>query len=343
MKSFKVDDFTMRSYAEFLSVKRAPIHRVVENILYYEDFEDAAEIGQIAFAPHLFDYQEFITRLALAKKRYAVFADVGLGKTAIFLEWVRHVSKMVYPKKVLIISQLHLIRQTLDEQMKFYGWTNISDINRDFGGDIQAFCAVENGQWEGLSVGIVNVDKFNRKYRLQDSVGAVVLDDSGCPKDETSVRRTNIIESCKGIEFKLCCTATPAPNDRQEYANHALHLGYIDNYKQFFTKYFYNTGSGNDFVLKPHARKAFYEFLSTWSIFLKSPARYGFSDNLHDLKPAQVIWDSIGLTDGQRTAAIKYGAKGQMGMWGVNAGGITNRNKLSQIAKGFVYERSSAN
>lgn len=153
--------------------------------------------------------------------------------------------------------------------------------------------------------------------------------------------RTNIINSCKGIEYKLCCTATPAPNDRQEYANHALFLGYIDNYKQFFTKFFYNTGSGNDFVMKPHAKTSFYDFLSTFSIFMKSPSRYGFADNLHDLKPAQVIWDSVQLTDEQRVMAQKYGSKGQMGIFGVNAGGMTNRNKLSQIAKGFIYGSST--
>jgi hypothetical protein len=150
--------------------------------------------------------------------------------------------------------------------------------------------------------------------------------------------RTNIINSCTGIEYKLCCTATPAPNDRQEYANHALFLGYIDNYKQFFTKFFYNTGQGNDFLLKPHARSAFYSFLSTFSIFLKNPAHYGFADNLHDLKPAQVIWDHVQLTTEQKTMAIKYGAKGQMGLFGVNAGGMVQRNKLSQIAKGFIYD-----
>ena len=337
MKSLAIDDYSIESYRDFLRLKKMPLHRVIGNTIHYEDFMDASKDNGIDLADHLFDYQKFITRLALAKKRYAVFADVGLGKTAIFLEWVRHISKAIYPRKVLIISQLHLIKQTIDEQIKFYRWTDIMDINAIFGGDINRFLAVENNFMEGARVGIVNVDKFNNDYRLQDEVGAVVLDESSCLKNETAVRRTNIINSCKGIEYKLCCTATPAPNDRQEYANHALFLGCIDNFKQFFTKFFYNTGSGNDFVMKPHAKTAFYAFLSTFSIFLKNPAHYGFGDNLHDLKPAEVIWDSIPLTDDQRVMAQKYGSHGQMGIFGFNAGGMTNRTKLSQIAKGFVY------
>lgn len=337
MHSHQIIDYSLDSYRDFLRLKKLPMHRVDGNTIHYEEFDGIPDEARSALADHLFDYQQFIVSLALAKKRYAVFADVGLGKTAIFLEWCRHVSKLVYPKKTLIISQLHLIRQTLDEQVKFYGWTNITDINRDFGGDINAFLDRENGKWEGCPVGIVNVDKFRNAFRLQDEIGAVVLDESSILKNAVGKIRTNLINSCKGIEFKLCCTATPAPNDRQEYANHALFLGYIDNWKQFFTKFFYNTGSGNDFVLKPHAKTAFYSFLSEWSIFLKSPARYGFADNLHDLKPAEVIWDSIPLTDDQRTAALRYGSRGQQGLFGINPGGMTDRNRISQISKGFLY------
>jgi hypothetical protein len=333
-----IKDYGEDSYRAFLHAKTRAIHRVRGHSVFYDD--DIVSIGsdRPTLAGHLFDYQEFITQLCLAKRRFAVFADVGLGKTAIFLEWIRHVSKVVYPKKTLIITQLHLINQTMEEQLKFYGWSNITNINRAFGGHIDAFLAVPNSKFEGLPVGIVNVDKFRNEYRLQDHVGAIVLDESSCLKNETGKIRNSLINSCKGIPWKLCCTATPAPNDRQEYANHALFLGYIDNFKQFFTKFFYNTGSGNDFQLKPHAMTAFYEFLAHWSIFLKHPSHYGFDDNLVDLLPAEVIWNHIELTNEQRKMAIKHGSGGQLNMFGNNAGGITQRNKASQIAKGFMYE-----
>lgn len=333
-----IDRFNRESYERFLWAKRQPIHRVVGNEIHVDEI-NSTDIGSaIEMNENLFDYQRFIVALALMRRRFAIFADVGLGKTLCFLEWVRHVSKRVWPKKVLIITQLHLINQTMEEQMKFFRWTNILDINASFGGSIQKFIDVENAAWSGAPIGIVNVDKFNDPIRLQDHVGAIVLDESSCLKSDTGVRRTNIINACRGIRYKLACTATPAPNDRQEYANHALFLDYVDNYKQFFTKFFYNTGRGNDFALKPHARRAFYEFLSTFSIFMKNPSRYGFDDNLHDLKPADVIWDKVGLTSQQQEAAMKHGSKGQLHMFAANAGGITDRNKISQIAKGFIYD-----
>lgn len=331
MESIEITDWSMESYRRFLAAKRAPIHRVEGNTIYMDRFNYTDNAHSVELAPHLFDYQRFIIKLALQRRRLAVFSWIGTGKTAMFLEWVRHVSKRIYPKKTLIISQLHLIQQTLDEHAKFYGFTDIVDINSAFGGDIEAF--MESSE----TTGIVNVDKFNNAYRLQDHIGAIVLDESSVLKNETAKRRTNIINSCKGIPWKMACSATPAPNDRQEYANHALFLGYIDNWKQFFTKFFYNTGSGNDFIMKPHARRAFYEFLATWSVFLRTPKAYGFQDYAFELEEPEVIWERIGLTDQQRMAAYEHGSKGQLNMFSGNAGGITNRSKISQISKGFLY------
>lgn len=328
MRTIQITDYSLESYENFLAAKRAPIHRVEGNVIRIEDFDYNDADLHIELAPHLWDYQQFITRLAVLKKRFAVFANIGLGKTAVFLEWTRHVSKRVYPKKLLIITQLHLIDQTLREQIKFYGWTNLIDINRQFNGSIDRFLAIKNTSWGGCPIGIVNVDKFRIAHRLQEEIGAVILDESSILKSADGKLRTNIINSCKGIPYKLACTATPAPNDRQEYASHALFLDYIGNYKQFFNKYFFNTGNGNEYVLKPHAKRAFYEFLSTWSIFLRSPAKYGFEDNLRDLMAPQIVWTEVELTGEQKSAAEKL--SGNKGM--------VNRLKASQISKGFLYE-----
>ena len=35
----------------------------------------------------LFDFQKYIVEIALRKGRYAIFADCGLGKTAMQLSW----------------------------------------------------------------------------------------------------------------------------------------------------------------------------------------------------------------------------------------------------------------
>lgn len=326
MKSIQISDYSLASYERFLAAKRAPVHWTEGNTIHVEDFEYNDADLQIELAPHLWDYQQFIVKLSILKKRFAVFANIGLGKTAIFLEWIRHVSERVFPKKTLVITQLHLIEQTIQEQIKFYGASTFQNI--DAGKDLLDFSRIESMPWGEPETGIVNVDKFRIPYHLQEQIGAVVLDESSILKSADGKLRTNIINSCKGIPYKLACTATPAPNDRQEYANHALFLDYISNYKQFFNKYFFNTGNGNEYVLKPHAKRAFYGFLSTWSIFLRSPALYGFNDNLCDLKPPEIEWDQVELTDEQRAMARLFS----------DNKGMVNRLKASQISKGFLYQ-----
>src|SRR5574343_745888 len=177
MTQFIVERFSIDEYHRFMEAKATPMHNVTGRMVESFDVPRDDNIGEMPIADHLFDYQDFITRLAISRERFAVFADVGLGKTAIFLEWCRHISKRIYPKKTLIITQLHLINQTIEEQMKFYRWSNITNINSVFGGDIERFCNHQNNQIEGIPVGIVNSDKFRTPVDLLGKVGAVILDE----------------------------------------------------------------------------------------------------------------------------------------------------------------------
>ena len=54
-----------------------------------------------ALNPMLFDFQRDITNWALRRGRAAIFADCGLGKTPMQLEWAKHV-----PGPVLIVAPL---------------------------------------------------------------------------------------------------------------------------------------------------------------------------------------------------------------------------------------------
>jgi superfamily II DNA or RNA helicase len=54
------------------------------------------------FNKNLFDFQKFIVKKALKSGKYAIFADCGLGKTLMQLEWANQVSKHTN-KPVLIL------------------------------------------------------------------------------------------------------------------------------------------------------------------------------------------------------------------------------------------------
>jgi superfamily II DNA or RNA helicase len=135
----------------------------------------------------------------------------------------------------------------------------------------------------------------------------------------------------KGLSWKLALTGTPAPNDRIEYANHAVFLDQFPTVNSFLARYFVNRGeTGERWELKPHALQPFYRSLSHWSIFLTNPGTYGWKDNAGTIPPIITHVHSVPLTTQQQD--LVFTSTGTL--FAANAGGITSRSVLSQIAKG---------
>ena len=66
----------------------------------------------------LFPFQKYIVRKALLSGKYAVFADCGLGKSLMQLEWAYRVSNYTN-NPVLILAPLAVVEQTKLEASKF--------------------------------------------------------------------------------------------------------------------------------------------------------------------------------------------------------------------------------
>ena len=146
-----------------------------------------------------------------------------------------------------------------------------------------------------------------------------------------------IIECGAGVEYKLALTGTPAPNDRIEYANHAVFLGACRTVNEFLARYFVNRGqTDNRWELKPHALGPFYRDLSHWCIFLSDPSVYGWKDNAGRIPPINVHIHRVDLTADQRKAVRDTTGTLFVG----SIGGIGQRGKLGQIAKGSFQGES---
>jgi hypothetical protein len=285
----------------------------------------------LPLADHLFDFQRFIVEQALTCKRFAVWADTGLGKTAIELEFARQVMALTRGK-VLIVTPLQVIPQMMEMARGFY----VDGLPLERLATRQAladWCAAP-----GSCVGITNPEKFIEgtlsELRL---LGGLVVDESSLLKTGGGVIKWNLIKSARGIEYKLSATATPAPNDRMEYASQASFLEKLRSEGDVIWTFFRKTKKG-DWEVKPRARDAFYRFMASWSIYLRDPAAFGFADILSTLPEPDVREYRLPITDLQRE--LMYGFVGQKGgLFSDDRLGVKERGKLSQLAKGFHYEK----
>ena len=322
------DRKSIASYEQFLQLRKSPVYHFRGNAAIVPD-EYAAQFGvpvdvvQAAYRPikETFDYQRDIARTAIQKRKYAIFADCGLGKTLMLLEYAKHALKQC-GGRVLMVCPLMVCKQTIEEAGRFYKSMNISRIK-----------AADLQEWvdgKGAAIGVTNYEAI-REGLTQGNLTALILDESSMLKSHYGAWGTRLIELGRGLEWKLCATGTPAPNDRIEFANHAVFLDRAKTVNEFLATYFINRGeTQNRWELKPHALRPFYRSLADWSIFLTNPAVYGWKDNVGVTPPIIVHVDHIELTDEQRTAAQQLTGD----LLTTSLGGIGTRGKLSQIAKG---------
>jgi len=333
MTRILLDTHSLDDYRTFLKVKALPHYRFQgATAIVPDEYAHllSAELGTVApvlqYEPSrfLFDYQADIAALAIHKRKFSIFADCGLGKTLIYMEYIRHVASTLMPGQcILIVSPLMVIPQTLEEASRWYN----GELH------IEQVAAKNLRKWllSGTSqIGITNYDALTDEL-LPGRLACLVLDESSMLKSHYGKWGQTCLRLGRGLEWKLAGTGTPAPNDRIEYANHAVFMDAFPTVNAFLARYFVNRGQTQErWVLKPHALRPFYRSLSHWSIFLVNPGAYGWKDGCKQLPPIEITIHDVDLTDEQQELA--FSATGRLFADGI--GGITHRSVLSQVAKG---------
>lgn len=250
------------------------------------------DVNDSQIHPVLFPFQRDVVKWACRKGRSAVFLDTGLGKTYVSLEWAR-----LIVKKTLIVAPLSVARQTV----RMAGDINLTVHYVRHQSDVDAL--------PDENLFITNyemVEEFD-----PDKFGAVILDESSILKALDGKTRRKLTEMFSDTPYRLCCTATPAPNDQSEIGNHAEFLGickmpemlamfFINANKQ--DEYAVDLGNGNkgivrtkhsnkegqEWRLRNHGKQAFYRWLSSWAISLRMPSDLGYDDDGFVLPPLNV-------------------------------------------------------
>jgi hypothetical protein len=260
--------------------------------LDYQAFLDAKALVDVptglsavpALGAHLFDYQRDITAWALRRGRAAIFADCGLGKTPMQLEWASHIDGAV-----LILAPLAVAPQTVREGEKF---------------GIPVEYVREMPTWDADAAGIyvTNYELLDR-FDLSQFAG-LVLDESSILKSYDGATRTAIIEASREVPFRLACTATPAPNDYMELGNHAEFLGVMSRAEMLAMFFVHDGGETQQWRLKGHAQADFWRWVASWAVLLRKPSDVGYDDGALALPPLEIHQTTVATDSHHGTALV---------------------------------------
>jgi DNA modification methylase len=247
----------MEDYLKFLEGKRKRADKT------------GFQINESQLNPKLKDFQKFIVKKAIEHGKYALFADTGLGKTFMQIEWAYHVSNYT-SKPVLILAPLAVVQQTIREGIK-WGY-KVELLKSDV---------------FGPGIFITNYDQLDNIDVSQFS--GIVLDESGILKNESGKTRTLIIDTFANTPYKLACSATPSPNDHMELGNHAEFLD-VCKYTEMLAQYFvHDGGETSKWRLRKHAAGDFWNFVLSWAIAIDNPKTFGFDGTGYDLPEINYI------------------------------------------------------
>ena len=215
--------------------------------------------------PMLFNFQHDIVSWALRRGRAAIFADCGMGKTPMQLEWARHIHG-----NVLILAPLAVSDQTIREASKFHE----EEILYSPDGKVHSRVTISN---------------YERMEHFDPAeFHGIVLDESSILKSYTGTYRTQLIERFGSVPFRLACTATPAPNDFMELGNHAEFLGAMTRTEMLSMFFVHDGGETQSWRIKGHAEAEFWEWVASWAVMIRKPSDLGYEDGDFILPPLNI-------------------------------------------------------
>lgn len=215
----------------------------------------------------LFDFQRDLTTWALRRGRAALFADCGMGKTAMQLVWAENVAAHT-GRPVLILTPLAVAPQTIAEGEK----CGVS-VLRSRDGSVPGPLVVTN--YERLHL-----------FRPEDFAG-VVCDESSILKSFDGATRHLVTDFLRKMPYRLLATATAAPNDYIELgtSSEALgELGAMDMLNRFFKNDLNNSstrrmyGEAPKWRFKGHAETPFWRWVASWARACRTPHDLGYQD-----------------------------------------------------------------
>ena len=241
-------------------------------------------------------HQRDIIEWAVRGGRRAIFAKFGLGKTVMMLETMRLILQQEQDGCALVIAPLGVRSEFLaDAQMLGTPLTFVRTTDEITGPgiyltnyesvregkiDVRALLATRHLVAVGLDEAEV-LRGFGGTKTFREFMASIAGDDR-----QTGIRTD-------GVKYRFVATATPSPNDYIELLAYAAFLGVMDvgeGKTRFFKR---DPAKADNLTLYEHKVAEWWHWVSTWAVFLQSPADLGHSDEGYAIPPLTVKWHCI--------------------------------------------------
>jgi DNA modification methylase len=244
----------------------------------------AEEVGVEAHSddvnPILKPHQAAIVRWAVKGGQRAIFAAFGLGKSVMQLETVRLCLKRISGGRGLIVIPLG-VRQEFIRDAELLGIRGVRFVRT-------------SAEVAGPGIYLTNYESV-RDGKIDPSLfHATSLDEASCLRGMGGTKTfREFMRLFERVRYRFVATATPSPNDYIELLAYAAYLGVMD-IGQAKTRFFKrNSEKADTLTIHPHKEREFWLWVSSWAVFLQSPADLGFDATGYDLPELDVRWHEI--------------------------------------------------
>lgn len=243
--------------------------------------ETGFEIDESELSDCLKPHQKQAVKWAIKGGRRALFESLGLGKTVQELEFCRVVTEK-QGGQALIVLPLGVKQEFTHDAQELLHITppryvrNMDEIKA-------ADEPILMTNYERVRDGDIDPKYFN----------AICLDEASVLRSFGSKTYQTFLNKFQGIKYKLVATATPDPNKYKEIIHYGGFLEVMDT-GQALTRYFKRDSTkANHLTLYPHKEEEFWLWVSSWALFLSSPADLGFDSTGYDLPEMKINYHKL--------------------------------------------------
>lgn len=233
------------------------------------------DIDPAEISPALKPHQRDAVIWALKGGRRALFEKFGLGKTVQELEFCKQVILHEGGKGLIVVP--------LGVRQEF-----MRDAEQLLKMNPPKYITHQSEAINDNEIYLTNYERVRDGDIDPKQFTVVALDEAAVLRNFGSKTSQVFITKFHGIKYKLVATATPSPNRFKELVHYSGFLEVASStsiFQRFFQR---NSTKAHEPTLFEHKKEEFWLWVSSWALYLSSPADLGYDAKGYDLPDLEV-------------------------------------------------------